>query len=349
MPAQGSARDLAKRLRELRQRGWSERRITQPELAAALDVSVPSISSWESRTNPTVPPVHRLTAYATFFATERSTEQSPFRVLDPSELTSEEKRRRDELLDELTRLSGNAHDSGRNIWRFEPDQDITIVCSELPKSYRERLPYADPNAPDHVELYKYADLDALLELFGHIRAMNPTNEVHVRTPTEMGADEYTGHLVLLGGVDWNTVTADLLHRVELPVRQMHRVSDAEPGGFEVVEAGRSKLLTPGLRKVGDREILEHDIAHFYRSVSPFNDERTVTICNGMYQRGTLGAVRTLTDARFRDRNDEYVRTHFPDPTTFSIVSRVQVINSKVVTPDWTNPEDRLHEWPVAPA
>ena len=349
MPAQGSARDLAQRLRELRLRGRSGRRITQQELADALEVSVPSISSWENRTSPAVPPAHRLAAYATFFATERSTAQDPFRVLDPSELTSEEKGRRDELLAELTRLSGNAHDSGGNIWRFVPGQDITIVCSELPKSYRERLPYADPNAPDYVELYKYADLDALLELFGHIRAMNPANEVHVRTPAEMETDDYTGHLVLLGGVDWNTVTADLLHRVELPVRQMHRVSDAEPGGFEVVEDGRPKLLAPALRKAGDREILEHDVAHFYRSVSPFNDERTVTICNGMYQRGTLGAVRTLTDARFRERNDEYVRTHFADPSTFSIVSRVQVINSKVVTPDWTRPEDRLHEWPVDPA
>jgi hypothetical protein len=56
----------------------------------------------------------------------------------------------------------------------------------------------------------------------------------------------------------------------------------------------------------------------------------------MYGRGTYGAVRALTDAKFRDRNEEYARKKFPASPTFGILMRVRINpNGAVVTPDWT--------------
>lgn len=351
-PAEGPAMRLARRLRSLRTEGFAGRRLTQGELAEALGTSVPLISSWESRTNPKPPPRERLAAYASFFATERSLAQSPFHVLPKSQLTSEERSRRDELFQELTSLRNGAQGQepgptaedpfAGSHWRFPPNQDITIVCSALPQAYLDSMPYTDPNAPDYVALYKYADLDALLELFGHLRAANPFSDVFLRTPAEVKDDDYTSHLVLLGGVDWNTITAELLRRLDLPVRQLARESEAVPGGFQV---GEGQLFQPVLRKVGDKQFLIEDIAHFFRAPSPLNEKRTVTICNGNYQRGTYGAVRALTDARFRDRNETYLRTRFAGENTFSILSRVKVFLGDAVTPDWSSSEDLLHEWP----
>jgi transcriptional regulator with XRE-family HTH domain len=64
---------LARRLRELREASWPDMKVTQPQLARAMggdrSLSVALISSWESRTNPKIPPIPRLEAYATFFAT----------------------------------------------------------------------------------------------------------------------------------------------------------------------------------------------------------------------------------------------------------------------------------------
>ncbi len=235
-----------------------------------------------------------------------------------------------------------------NLWRFPVDEDITMVCSELPERLLQRLPATDPEDPDYVELYRYSDLDSLLELHGHIRAMNPASNVHVRTGSlsSLAADEYTSHLVLLGGVDWNQVTAEVMHRIDLPIRQQERPEDSDTGGFEVVENGIRRTFRPVLRKIGNRQVLEEDVAHFFRSRNPFNRKRTITMCNGIYSRGVLGAVRALTDARFRDRNDAYVRSRFAEHDTFSIISRVQVLPGSVVTPDWTSPEYLLHEWPV---
>ncbi|HEX6358517.1 MAG TPA: helix-turn-helix transcriptional regulator [Actinophytocola sp.] len=352
--AGGPTHRLARRLRSLRVDGFAGHRLTQSELAEALGTSVPLISSWESRTAPKTPPKGRLEAYATFFATEKSVAQTPFRVLPKSQLTSEEQTRRDELFRELTSLRNGpeghqpgltaADPIGSGHWLFPPDQDITIVCSMLPPEYLRSIPYTDPNAPDYVDLYKFADLDALFELFGHVRAANPLNNVRVRTPNEVTTDDYTSHLVVLGGVDWNRTTAVLLHRLELPVRQLPRPDEGEAGGFVVGEGEDQKLFAPVLEKVGGNEALVEDVAHFFRAPSPFNEQRTITICNGMYGRGTYGAVRALTDVRFRARNEKYLRERFAGKDTFSILSRVKVFLGVAVTPDWSSSEDLLHEW-----
>jgi transcriptional regulator with XRE-family HTH domain len=345
---------LARRLRALREQHWPGHSITQHQLAEALGgrkpLSISLISSWESQAAPAVPPIHRLNAYASFFATPRSVASEPYRVLPPAQLTDDERTVRDGLLHELTdlrmaALQGLTSDpGGSSLWTFPDHQIVTIVCAQLPDSLLQKLPYTDPESPDYVALYTYADLDALIELHGHVRAVNPATEVRFKTAIDLLQDDYTSHLVLLGGVDWNLVTRDVLQtgRVELPVRQEARDDRPELNGFKVHENGSDRFFGPQLD--GSGQLLE-DVAHFYRGPNPFNFKRTVTICNGMYGRGTLGAVRALTDARFRDRNDAYIRHRFGPANEFSILSRVLVVRGQVVTPDWTAPDTRLHEWP----
>jgi transcriptional regulator with XRE-family HTH domain len=337
---------LARRLRSLRD-GLN---ITQAQLAAALGASMPLISSWESAK--AVPPEKRLETYATFFATKRSIAKLPPHVPSLSHFTEQERTRREELLRELITLRQaalgieDAKVLAASLWHFPSDQNVTIVGSELPEELRQSVPYTDPDSPDHVEMYRYADLDVLFELYGHLRSVNPASRVTIRTASELTYDDYTTHLILLGGVDWNMVTAELQQRVELPVRQEGRDQESEVGGFEVIERSERHVFHPVLRQVEGKDVLVEDVAHFYRGPSPFNAKRTVTICNGQYQRGTFGAVRALTDPRFRDRNEEYVRSRFSGAKSFSLLFRVLVVNGKVVTPDWTQSDVRLHEWPT---
>ncbi|MET0237742.1 MAG: helix-turn-helix transcriptional regulator [Kibdelosporangium sp.] len=349
---------LARRLRALREQHWPGLSITQQQLAEALGgrrpLSISLISSWENTGKPTVPPEKRLEAYATFFATSRSVEQEPYRVLMLGQLDESERAAREELRQELAQLRDQAalepqarpaaqQPISTGLWHFNDNNIVTIVCAQLPLELRERFSgYADSDSPDYVALYTYADLDALIELYGHIRAVNPATQVHFKTAQELTPDDYTSHLVLLGGVDWNFVTRDLLGRVELPVRQVARAEESDIGGFEVVlPDGTVQLFAPQLD--GRGRLLE-DVGHFYRGPNPFNAKRTVTICNGMYGRGTLGVVRALTDARFRDRNDTFVTRHFNDSRALSIITRVAMVTGGALTPDWTRPETRLHEW-----
>ncbi|SMC61647.1 helix-turn-helix domain-containing protein [Kibdelosporangium aridum] len=348
-------RALARRLRALREEHWPGLGITQHQLAEAFGggrrpLSISLISSWENMT--AIPPARRLEAYATFFATMRSVETNPYRLLLPSQLTEDERATRDALRHELFMLRDRAATEPGPItdapprppggfWHFNDENIITIVCAQLPQDLLAGFSYADPTSPDYVALYTYADLDALIELYGHIRMVNPNNQVYFKTAPELVTDDYTSHLVLLGGVDWNFLTRDLLKRVELPVRQVARADEQDIGGFEVRLDNGTKLFAPQLDRDGQ---LVEDVGHFYRGRNPFNAKRTVTICNGMYGRGTLGVVRALTDARFRNRNETFLARHFDNAPAFSILTRVEVVMGQALTPDWTQPDTRVHEW-----
>src|ERR1700759_3440698 len=95
---------LAERLRGLRKEGG----ITQPMLARVFEVSVPLISSWESRANPKIPPLPRLETYAALFASDRSFTQDPPLLLAVEEMTADEQRAMDTLAQELMQLRSRA-------------------------------------------------------------------------------------------------------------------------------------------------------------------------------------------------------------------------------------------------
>ena len=363
---------LARRLRALREERWPGKKVMQAQLAAALgedgrrSVSVPLISSWESQTNPKVPPESRVQDIATFFASPRSFDGHVGRLLSPDEMTVQERAAKESLLAELTRLRDEALGAavtsqprtttpgvGQEIaqslsagpYRFEPGQYITIVSAQLPPDMLQKMPYTDPSDPDFIDLYRYSELDSLLELFGHLRATNPTSRVEFRAAEQLSADDYTGHLISLGGVDWNLATTSILDRLQLPVTQVANWDKPDGAYFEVTEAdGRKIEHRPLLKEADGRPILREDVALFARAVSPFNRKRFVTICNGMYGRGTYGAVRALTDERFRDRNAEYLRDTFGDSEAFCILTRVPVQAVRTLTPDWTVPGTVLFKW-----
>jgi transcriptional regulator with XRE-family HTH domain len=347
---------LARLLRELRLGGFDGVGLTQQQIAKAFGVSVPLISSWEKGVPP---PVDRLSAYARLFASPRSLEHGRLRLLDSGEFTDEEQAREVALERELITLrthaaggplsehtGGSAVDEQVGPWRFPDGNTITIICAPLPSDLVARMPYAQPDDPDYVTLYNYADLDSLVELYGHIRAQNPLNPVTFKLSTDALQTDFTTHLVVLGGVDWNDMTRDLLNVVRVPVRQLSR--DEDPAGaFAVNAGGRTERFQSDLRKEDGRRVLVSDVAHFIRGVNPFNVKRTVTVCSGNYGRGTYGVVRALIDPRFCNRNARYIRERFADAPMFSILTRVRMVANGVVTPDWRLPDTRLHEWPEA--
>jgi len=354
-PAEEPQIALAWRLKELRKK----RGITQGQLAKALvrgkPLSTALISSWESLSKPVAPPISHLEAYALFFATERSVQRG---LADFASLTSAERATHERLLDELTALREAAtadiqttsqqavpEPAQESLWHFPVDQDVTIVCAPRPGTELVGASYADPTDPDYERLSRYADLDALIELFGYIRAINPKNKVKYRTSDELRQDDYTTHLVLIGGVDWNAATRDMFRRVRIPVSQTTREHVDDYGEFTVAENGKKRSFQPTLVKDGADRVLVEDVAHLYHGRNPYNRKRTVTFLNGMFGRGTYGVVRALTDARFRDRNEAYLRERFGRSDSFSVLTRVPIVNGRAVTPDWTVSYNRLHEWP----
>lgn len=349
-PAAPAALELAQRLRQLR---LQRPGLTQDQLAAAFKVegslSSATVSSWESLRSPKLPPAQRLDAYARFFATPRSVEGDP-RLLPLDQLTPDEIAAYDKLVADLLRLRNAAsgdpltvEQTFKRSWNFQDNGRITLVCAQLPDA--QIGPFGKPSNPNYTELQTYADLDGLIELFGHIRAENPASLVRFRTRSEIERDDYSGHLVLLGGVVWNEITGRLSNMAKLPIRQVEH-PDLDSGEIFIAEVdGRSREFWPQWRNEdGGKRVLTEDIGLLARVPNPLNASRTLTICNGIHSRGVYGAARTLTDAELREGNENYISSHFGDAESFGILMSVKVFAGETITPDFNTPGVVLYQW-----
>jgi transcriptional regulator with XRE-family HTH domain len=338
---------LARRLRKLREERWPERHLTQKSLAQALGVSVATVSSWENPNNEALPPDDRLLGYARFFAGGPPASGSPrLPVLEelPDEARQEYEALKGELLGLRAAALGPPRDEEIEIartWRFGDSGPATIVCAQLPEEEAGAL--ADPLDPNYTELFSLADLDALLELHGHLRAENPDMNVFYKASENVAPDDLSGHLILLGGVGWNAITKRVLNRLELPVVQVPDPA-VETGEIFVVKAGaKPRVYLPTWSDDNPRELIE-DVGLLVRRPNPMNSSKTLTICNGIHSRGVYGAVRTLTDAQLRDQNERYLAKRFGPRSFFGILMRVQVVSGRTMTPDFNNSDTVLYEW-----
>jgi hypothetical protein len=352
---------LARRLRDLRHSRFPNARLTQSDVAQALSddepVGVSTLSAWENVRTPTIPSQRRLAAYARFFATERSLEDHPH-LIPTAELTDVEDETRRELERELFRLRdddvGEPPPSPHESWRFDDGFPINIICSELGRS--DELspgPLSAVDNPNYTRLYSFADADALVELFGHLKASNPRVPIAYLLASQVTRKDLINHIVLLGGIAWNDVTRRLNASAELPVRQVQNEKIHSGEVFEI-DGGENhgQQFLPRFQN-GDPGtadapgVLLEDVAMLARVPNPFNARRTLTYCNGIHSRGVLGAVRCLTDPDVRDDNESYLEETFPDSGSFVILMRVQVLGGETISPSLRNPGAVLFQWPDA--
>jgi len=350
-PAAPEAMRLARRLRQLREQQWPDARLTQKTLAEAFSaeerLASATVSSWESLSSPKLPPRHRLRAYARFFATPRSIEAYP-RLLPFEELAPDEQAACTQLETELLRLRSLAAEGPADVeiestrsWHFTDSGHITLVCGGLPND--QIGPLAMPSNPNYTELQAFADLDAAVELHGHIRAENPRMSVKLTIPNEVTFDDLTGHIVLVGGVVWNEITESLSEMARLPIRQMVDPK-LDTGEIFVAEVdGEEQKFWPKWVDA-ERRVLAEDVGLLARIPNPLNSNRTLTICNGIHSRGVYGAARSLTDSHLRDANERYISANFGDSGSFAMLMSTRVIRNKTITPDFGMPGVVLYKW-----
>jgi hypothetical protein len=350
VPPAPPALELARRLRQLRLEEWPDTRLTQGALANAIggddSLSPATVASWENKSAPKLPPRDRVVAYAQFFATRRSLEPEPHLVRVDG-FTEEEKAAYEDLREELLELHAAARGTpeaqpvARRSWLFTDAGPLTIICAQLPEA--KAGPLANPDDLNYTELLSYADITSMVELHGHIRAENPEMEVFFKSTRDVKADDLSGHVVIIGGIGWNEVTRRILELTRLPV--MQEEDPAFPSGEVFVANIGEKVhkYLPRLSEGKPAKLLE-DVGLLVRMPNPLNSNRTLTMCNGIHSRGVFGAVRSLTDARLRESNERYIAKHFSGNQEFGILMRVQVIEGRAMTPDFSIAGTVLYQW-----
>lgn len=393
--SQSARPQLAERLRDLRLS--SELGVlTQRQLADALGTSPPLISSWESARE--IPPDYRLRAYGRFFATGRSVADGHPRLLAEDDLREDEAAKMEALIEELFRLR-NLEDAqqsspetgalGGRFWYFPDRQPITILCNPLSQRQLGLLPdglpnpggvplsaYSRPSHPNYIESLRIGDIDALIELVGHIRAENPTAEVRWTTFDSIRKEELTGHLVILGGGELDPAASIpavgtvewFIRRLELPVHvrlpaggdeefDLEFVVNTDSDGSPSYRGEREDVYRPRfLRDEADPDLprvlvdgmpqVEYDIALLVRKINPLNLSSSITMCSGIFSRGTYGAVRIFTDARLRSRNEQFLAKNFAAVNDFWLLFQVPVYGAaQTITPDLERAFLRLRSSP----
>jgi hypothetical protein len=338
---------LAGRLRELRER--APVRLTQGDLGKALggaheQLSPTTISMWENPASGRIVPRSRLEAYARLFCTSRSFEGDKVHMVGVAELTSAERDRMEELRRELLGLRDSAvsreeaasRGEAKSMWHFPDGSPITLVCSRMS---RESWPQsADPHELDYVRFADLADLDALIEIYGAIRAYNPMSRVVITAAQDLTPRDVASHMVLIGGRSWQAVTPWLSGIFPIPI---------EPED----PAGRGAIVIRD-RDGGEHEFkytlvsgqLVEDVGFFARGENPSAPRRTLTICSGITTRGVRGTAQCFIDWEMRERNERYLMPRFPQGSTYCIVMKVPVVNFDPLTPDLSKEENRLFEW-----
>lgn len=335
MATSGQDSPLAARLRRARQAAG----LTQRDVAIALGVSIAGVSSWESRDAAKVPDTHRLEKYAAFLAERLD--------VDAAGITGEllalregaRKRARTARAGAVGArgtVSDAVEDDG-GIWSFHTRLPITIICSRTPEAMLAGLDWARPTHPNYVRMWGMAEVDAALSLNAYLRMHNPSVDVHIGTTDELRSTLLTGHVVVLGRLDWPTVGGPMLQRLGIPVGIRAADGGESAGEFDAVittDDGRS--WAPRLQEVASEEapVLLDDVALLARGPSPLNSSATVTVCTGMFNRGTTGLVRATTDRYLARANHEVLAARFgaggATRESFALVARVNVVDQ--VTP-----------------
>jgi hypothetical protein len=340
------ARRLANRLRELRERAFVK--LTQSQLGQALGaqddpLSPAAISMWENPASGRLPPVSRLESYALLFCTPRSFEGG-VHMLGVGELTREELDRRDDLLGELLALRDMAesHQGApspvrpRSMWHFPDGSRITLVCYKVSG---DLLPqHADRGHENYVRFAGLADLDSLIDVYGAIKAYNPTSRVSILAAEELRQRDVANHLVLIGGRAWSTVMPWFSRIFPVPIN----AEDPGDRGAIVVHDPDGTEHEFTYTRLGD-EVVE-DVGFFVRGENPAAPLRTLTIIGGITTRGVHGVARCFIDPEMQSRNENYLYPRFPEGSTYCIVMRVPVVNGDPLTPDLSIAENRLFEW-----
>jgi hypothetical protein len=234
-------------------------------------------------------------------------------------------------------------DDGKVQGSFQFDAGpVIVVCPDAPLDMRG--PLADERSVNFTKMQAYADLDALIEIYGHLRAENPTLDVFHRLASEVVSDDLSSHIILLGGFTWNRVTRRFQSALsQIPITQT-AVDDLKGGDiFRVEQSKGGRTFYPEYQDFGEGREVVADVGYLARLQNPFKVNRTLTICNGIHSRGVLGSVRCLTDTRVRQENEKYLADRF-SAGDFAMLLRVPVVANETLSPDLQDPDARLYEW-----
>ena len=244
------------------------------------------------------------------FCTSRSFDGDRPRLLGPGELTEQERERETELYDELIALRERAAQSttvpvtadGQRsaIWHFPDPIAVSIVCSDA----EEPPPYSQPSHLNYSRYARYADLDALLEVFGQVKADNPARMIRILPTGRLVQDFALNHLILIGGAASDAAS---LFAQDIPLPTAEEIPGTDPV-THLFRCSIGEETREFMSARDDEGNLVQDVGLIARGPHPIVPGGTVTLLSGITSRGVHGAALCFIDSHVRDTNERYLES-----------------------------------------
>lgn len=202
----------------------------------------------------------------------------------------------------------------RKIWSGGlPTRQITIVCPELPKTYRPK--YASKGSPEFVNLAHFGDLDALVEVLTLLPKLYPNAETKYVTSSEVHRNDKEGNLIVIGGPDFNALAKEFLD--SQPVPFLYKQKGYDPIFFEVATKREFSME----KKKGR---VTRDYGLFARFPNPVNKSNSVIMIGGLQTFGVLGAVQAFGMNTIGKKNAERIIERCTGPPRFAALIPVDI-------------------------
>ena len=265
----------------------------------------------------------------------------------PGELTEQERERETELYDELIALRERAQSTSTLVtakglhsalWHFPDPIAISMVCSDA----KEPPPYANASDLNYTRNARYADLDALITVFGQIKADNPAQMIRILPTDRLVQDFALNHLILIGGAaSSDEVARSFAQDIPLPVATEIPGTDPVTYLFRAT-VGQEEREFRSLRD--DEGTLMQDVGLIARAPHSIVPGGTVTLLSGITSRGVHGAALSFVDAQLRETNERYLESAFGNVESFCILMNIPVKNNIALPPNLWRENTRLYEW-----
>jgi hypothetical protein len=177
----------------------------------------------------------------------------------------------------------------RKVWGIKDGDSVIIVCSELEEP-EERQNVEPPR--EFIYSFKYGDLDAYIQVVVTVLRLFPNVKLRVMSSGEAqnAPIDLAHHLILVGGPDYNAMTARILKMnvTQVTYRSPYLDQQSKQYPKEIV------LYHTVLDCESCYTTKEHDFGYFERIKNPNNPASKIILLGGCHTIGVTGAVKAFS-------------------------------------------------------
>jgi len=178
----------------------------------------------------------------------------------------------------------------RKVWGIRNGDYVTVVCSELDDAINRQ----HVESREFIYSFKYGDVDAYFEVVVTLLRLFPKIKLRILSSGEAEnvRIDPTSHLILIGGPDYNSLTARVLKQ------QITRFCYKSP----YVNERSSKfpdeiVISDTVSKIDYCEMTdENDYGYFERIKNPNNPGTNIILIGGCHTIGVTGAIKAFSMA-----------------------------------------------------